>query len=381
MTLEELTSPLTREECEQLIYSAIETRGTQVTSWKAGSVARTIITAISIVLSSLSYLIAEFAGSAFLSTSSGNWLTLKAKEDFDIERIGATFARGQVILTNSGGGVFTVAEGDLIVANSTSLKTYRNLSPFTLSASSSLTVEVEAVEAGSASTSAAGFIDTIETTMNSVSVSNPFAIVASDEELDTALRARCKKKLATYSNSSPADAYEFAALNAKFTNGTSAGITRAGVFADGSGGVEVVIAGASGAATGSVGDLDSQIGAVYAEIKENVLPQAVTLSVVSAVPIDVDLFFTVLVPLGEAQGLLDKIILALTNYFAQIPIGGYEVIAGDGGYVFEDAIQAVITSQVKNLIDVNSTTSDIALNRNEVARLRIMAIDVVEVSL
>ena len=77
--LDDLTTPLTVDECKAAIYATIEARGTSTTAWEPGAVARTIIAGVSIVLAAMSVLIALIAKSGFLSLSEGDWLTVVAR--------------------------------------------------------------------------------------------------------------------------------------------------------------------------------------------------------------------------------------------------------------------------------------------------------------
>src|SRR5690606_22967724 len=134
-TLEELTTPLTREEIEEAIYSTLAAKGVRTTSWKSGGVARTIITGTSIVLSAFSRLQALIAKGGFLDIAEDEWLTLVARHVYGVERIEGTFASGEVTLTNTGGGVFAGDAGDLVFSCSSGPaegKTYRNTAAYSL---------------------------------------------------------------------------------------------------------------------------------------------------------------------------------------------------------------------------------------------------------
>jgi hypothetical protein len=162
-TLEELTTPLTPDEVEEAIYRALGVRGAKTTTWKPGSVVRTIIAGTSIVLSAFSELQAAIAKGGFLELASGAWLTLVARHVFGLERLPGTFATGQVTLTNTRSGSYRGGTGDLIVQNPESGKEYRSTGPWSLAPGSpsswaTATVDVRAVELGDASTSTAGEI-------------------------------------------------------------------------------------------------------------------------------------------------------------------------------------------------------------------------------
>lgn len=359
-TLEELTEPLTVEEIKAAIYDAIEALGVKTTSWKPGAIARTIIAGNAIVLSAFSLLQKRLAESGFLELAQGDWLTVVSKEVYNVDRSAGTFASGIVTLDNTGGGVFAPGIGDVIVLNTTTGKTYRNTEAFTLAAlETGKDVSFEAVEIGADSTAAPGDIDALETVLLGVNVTNAKALVGQDEESDADLRTRALAKTATLSPNGPADAYRFVALSAVTSVGQPAGVTRVTVTPDGSGNVDVIVADGAGALTGTVGDLTTPLGAVDEAIQTQVVPLAVTATVAAATPQAVAVTYEVWakasIGLTPTQ-LGDAIDLALTNYIAEVPIGGVRKVSG-GGFVFVDALASVIGGVVgqENLIDLDIT--------------------------
>lgn len=84
--------------------------------------------------------------------------------------------------------------------------------------------------AGSGSTSNAGAIDTLQTTLIGVTCSNAGALVGDDAETDTELRLRCRSKLASLSPNGPAAAYDFVARSSALNGGVT--VTRTQVEAD-----------------------------------------------------------------------------------------------------------------------------------------------------
>jgi hypothetical protein len=151
ISIADLTTPMTREQVERSLYDVLGRLGVSTTSWKTGAVVRAMLTATALLFSALSYLTASIARSGFLELATGDWLTLVARYVFNVERVEATFAEGEVTLTNTTGGVFVYDPEDLTVRNSTTDKSYRNTSAFVLNGFETLTVAVRAVESGSAS--------------------------------------------------------------------------------------------------------------------------------------------------------------------------------------------------------------------------------------
>jgi phage-related baseplate assembly protein len=371
ISLTDLTTPLTRDEAKQSIYDVLAATGVDTTTWKPGAVVRTMIAAVAILVAALSQLTAAVAKSGFLDLSSGDWLTLVAKYVYGVDRIEATFAEGEVTLTNAGGGVFVMAVDDLVVANPTSGKTYRNSSAFTLNAVATLTVPIVATEAGSSSTSTGNTITSVETTMLGVTCTNADSVVGSDAESDPNLRARCREKLGSLSPNGPWDAYTYAAKNALRSDDTAIGVTRVRVIKDGYGNVDVYCATSSGGITGTATDETTDLGAIDLAIQQNAAPLAVTatartaVAVVQGVTYEVWMYNTSGLSSAEIQNLISA---ALAAYAASVPIGG-NVIDNDPGKIFVHALQAVIRGVRPNEIfkvAVTSPAADIELAGSEV---------------
>lgn len=371
-TLEELTEPLTREEVEDAIYAALAASGVATTSWKPGAVARTIIAGVSIVVSAFSTLQARIAESGFLETASGDWLALVAYYVYGVDKDNGTFAAGNVQFDNGGGGVFSPGVGDIIVSNSTTGKTYRNTAAFTLAAfETGKLVPFQAVEIGADSTSPVGFIDTLETTMLGVTVTNPGALVGTDAETDPQLRVRCLAKTGTLSPNGAADAYRFIALEATKDDGANAGVTRVTTVPDGSGNVTVYVADGSGTLTGAIGDTSTSLGAVDEAIQTKTVPLAVTATTVAATALPVAVTYEVWVRdtvSEEASTIEANIATALTTFLAGEAIGGSKKVAG-GGFVFKEALESIIGATVGKdyLIDKSVTVpaADLSVAANE----------------
>jgi hypothetical protein len=294
-TLAELVTPLTVDEIKAMIYSALAAAGVTTTSWKPGAVVRTLIAGFAIPLAGLATLIATLARAGFLDLADDAWLTLKARYDYEVEKDLGSFASGEVTLTNNAGGVYSGDPGDLIFSNPSTKKTYRVTEPWALGAGpgTTITVAIEAVEIGFASTSEAGEIDTLVTPLNGVICSNAAAVIGSDEETDEALRERCREKPGALSPNGPRDAYLYVAKSTKNAAGASIGITRVSVVPDGFGNVTVYVATASGGVTGTAGDPATNLGALQAAFNTLVEPIGITANAVSATPLVVDVTYEI----------------------------------------------------------------------------------------
>ena len=368
--LDDLTTPVTRAEVVASIYEAFGVVGVNTTSWKPGAVVRTMIAVVSIVLSGFSVLQAKIARSGFLALSSGDWLTLVAHYVYGVDRILANFATGQVTLTNSAGGVFGGDADDLIFSNSTTGKTYRNTSAYSIGALGTVTLDIQASEQGSASTSAPGAIDTLTTPLLGVTCSNALAVIGRDAEKDPPLRTRCSELLGALSPFGPWDAYASAVRNATHTDGTSLGITRVRLVKDGSGNVYVYLASDSGAVTGTVGDLATDLGIADEAIQQLSAPLGVTAHTLTATAVTIAPTYEVWMynTSGQSPSQVQALIAtALGDFMASQPIGG-NVISPAAGKVFVDAIRAVIAGTLPQIfhVVVSLPAADVTLAITEV---------------
>lgn len=342
--IDDLTTPVTRDEAKASIYDALGTVGVNTTAWRPGAVVRTIIAVVAILFSACTRLIAEIAKAGFLEFSTGLWLTLVARHVYGVERLEATFGTGTLTLVNTGGGVFDVDPEDLIVRNPTTDKTYTNSAFFHLGAGGSVTITIVAQESGSPSTSAVGAITDFVTPLANVTCSNPTAVVGADEEEDGALRIRCREVLGARSANGPADAYASIARGAKRADGSSIGVTRVRPVKDGFGNVYVYLANTTGTVLGDPEDISTDLGIINDQIQRYAAPLSVTAHTLGATPLAVAVTYRVwlLDTSGLSHAQLEALIeQALGKYLAAIPIGGY-VIPGEPGRIYFDDMKAAI---------------------------------------
>lgn len=373
VSLEDLTTPVTKEQVEAKLYEVLERVGVTTTSWKPGAVVRTIIAGVSIFFGALSKLQANIAKSGFLELAAGDWLTLIARYVYNEERDPATFAPGEFTLANSGGGSYTVDPDDLIVYNPATGKAYRNTDAFVLGPSATLTIAILAVEAGSASTSGPNTITAFETPLGGPGVvtgTNATAVVGQDEESDPSLRTRCYEKLGALSPNGPWDAYSYAARRAKRADGTAIGVTRVRTTRDGFGFVRTYVATASGGVSGAADNPATDLGAINDAIQRQAAPLAVTAETYSASP--VTLAVTYQAWLYNTSGLTEDAIktaisTALATYLSTQPVGGNKIGTAQGK-IFLDALRTVIGSAVPGTfhVVVSLPAADAELAVNEV---------------
>lgn len=370
--LKDLVTPVTRDEAKASIYAAMAALGLRTTAWEAGAVTRTIVTACSVMFAALSQLQADIVRSGFLDYAEGAWLKLVARFVYNVEFFAATFATGNVTLTNTGGGLYDVEAGDLIVRNAVTGQAYRNQSAFTLSAGGTLTIAVVALEAGTIANANVNEITDFVTTLNRVTVTNSEPLIGLDEESDPALRARCREKLGSLSPFGPWDAYSYAARTAKTSTGATAGVTRTAVTKDGYGNVYVRIASATGTITGTDGDTSTPLGAAIEAIEQAAAPLAVTAHVSGATPVLVGIQYEAWAydTSGETDAAIrSKVAAALALQSTLQPIGGAKLSPEDvNGYVFVDQIRSTIANALSEIyhVTLTSPTADQVITPSQV---------------
>lgn len=367
LSLDDLTTPLTRQQVQAAHYQTISILGVNVTLWKPAAVVKTMITAASVVGSAFSAEIANIAKLGFLELSQGDWLTQVAHYVYGVDKIAATFAAGEVTLTNHGGGVYTLDPGDLIVHSPVTDKAYRNTTTWTLGASTSLTIPIVAIEAGTASNAAAGTVTELTTPLLGVTCTNALTFAGADAESDANLRARCAEKLGSLSPFGPWDAYTFAARNAVRADGSSIGVNRIRLTRSIYGVVDVYVATATGGVTAG-----PDLTAVDEAIQRRAAPLAITAITHSATQVDVTVDYEVWLYSTNRteQQIKDTVIAALAALVAATPIGG-NVVEPSAGRLFASAIRGAIIGALPEIFDATVTTpaGDVTLNIYDVAVL------------
>lgn len=359
-SFDDLTQPLTVDEASESIYTVLAQVGISTTNWKPGAVVRTIIAIFAVVLAAFSAFSAQVARGGFLTLATGSWLKLVAKYVYGVTAIDATFATGELTVTNNGGGVYSFAAGDLIVSNTTTGKSFRNMSAFSLGAMEGpITVNIIAVEAGADSTSDAATITTITApALSNVVVTNAARIAGRDAETDAELTTRAQESLGAMSPNGPWDAYSFTVKSAIRTDGSSLGITRVRIIKDGYGNVRIVCAAAESG-------IDSDdITTAESAVINNAEPQCVNATVESASVVIVEPTYTAWIyntaGLTEQQ-VKDTIEAALAAFFKLQPIGGNIIPPATIGYLFADSMQAAVKSAIPQCVRATVTNSDLAL--------------------
>lgn len=339
-SLDDLLTPLTADEVLETELAEADALELATTTWLPGDPTRTMLAVVAHTVAPWTSTIARATAGGLLDYATAGWLTLLARNGFGIKRIAATYASGDVTLTNAGGGVYTFAAGDLIVSNSATGASYRNTAAGTLNALGTLTLAVLAQEPGSDSTSAPAAIDTISAPAigSSVTVANATALVGADTEADAALRQRCRDSLAALSPDGAAAAYAYIARSALRVDGTAIGVTRVSVRST-SGQVFVYLADPDGAPEAA------DVTRIDDLLQTQVVPVSVTCTTAAAVEQTIAVTYIAFVPSTTTDSddtIKAAISAALVAYFAELPIGGSRSTPLGSAYVFADLIRGII---------------------------------------
>lgn len=346
---------------------SLELLGLRPRLWKEGGALRTILKIVASVYAGFTSIIVSIAKMGFLPESSGGWLTLLAYAVYGVERIPSTFATGELRLTNSGGGIYSVPIGSLRVSNIVTGKTFENVEIVNLNPGDSLLFDFRATEIGSASNSPIGSITKLETILPGVAVNNESAVVGSDEESDVALRQRCLDKLGTISGLGPRGAYAYATKSAKRPDGTYVDVNRLRISPSSSTGiVSIVVASASGI------PIPSDLPYIVENIEALARPDTVTVTVASATSVTMTKSYTVWAKRTEGldvAGLETIVQNALLILGSTYPIGGIAKPPAVQGYLFYDNVVGTIKASNVNIFDVDGDGLDFAINPGEIVEI------------
>lgn len=365
LSIDQLFKSLSEEEVKATLYDILTSLGFNVTAWQTGGVARTIIAALAKTISGFTLIMSLAIRATFLGSAEGDWLTLLANYVYGVSRIPSTFGTGKLTVTNSGGGLFDIVPGELVVKNPATGKTYKNSAAVTINPSSEIDIDIIAVEAGTDSTTAAGTINTQVTQFLGVSVTNPTPVIGTDEEKDEALRQRCLEALGALSPLGAAAAYSYFAKSALREDGSSVGVNRVKTHTGNiDGEVDVYVLNPSG-------ELSSEDLAIVDEvIQTNATPLAVTSNILNPNPVAVTIKYVVLVDTSVDSDLTkikDEIEVAINSFMSEFPIGGYEVVDGPikGAFSWTFLMASISNSNsaVRSIfVTTNGGSSNIPLN-------------------
>lgn len=380
ISIEELLVPVTTAQQEEKFLSTLESIGVKARSWREGGSLRTILRIVAATYAGFSTSILGFVRAGFLETADTGWLTLLAYYVYGVSRIEATFATGQVRLTNAGGGVYAaVAIGALTVKSPVTQKTYTNTEVFTLNPGDVLLVAVQAVEQGTSSSAPPTTVTSLVTIMPGVSVTNLTAIVGRDAEEDPELRQRCRDKLGILSGKGPRGAYAYAVRSAVRTDGSPVNINRLAITPSSSTGtVSIYVASPSGAPA------STDLVFIRESIELYARPDTVTATVLAANPVAFSKSLTVWAKRTDGVSAADLTTLvgnALLTMISAYPIGGIPKTPSVQGYLYATTIEGAAEAAHSSIFAIDGVGSDLLMNLGDVATLAAtLTIRIVDVS-
>lgn len=367
-SLDDLITPVTADEYMAKLEQLLATLGADPTKFRKGGVFRVLMRAQSMTYAGLTEIMVAAIRGGFLDLAEGAWLTLLARYVFGVERRAAQPASGNETFTNTGGGTFAPGDypaGSVRLYSSRTGKKYFNAEPLDLPPLATVTIGIVAAAVGSDSNAAAGDVDSLETSLLSVGVTNAEAIVDLPEESDTDLRAACRAKLASISGLGPRGAYEWAVRQATRLDGTPTAINRVHV-PEGSWNaiVNVILAGATGA------PLAGDVTAATESIDAVARPSGIKVQVAPAVEAPFDRTVTIWVQRTNGlslEALRVKANLALATGVSSYPIGGVRKPLSAQGALYADWVKTRCNVH-PSVFDVDlSNDADLLLETDQVA--------------
>ena len=366
---------LTQDQIRAVFVRNLVQLGIRADLWKTGGSLSNMLTVIAATFAGFTQTMVAALSAGFLPTATGAWLVILAYYVYGVVAVPATFATGVVTLTNTGGGIYTFAAGQLILGNANASGVqYTNSATVTIGAATSFgpmvvpNVAVIATILGSAGNANPGDVSVLVTTAIGVSVTNPGAVVGQDAQSDPSVRATCLAKLAALSVRNPRGSYKWAittAINAvtnapvninrvqvqspgaTFLNGFAVAPVPPNPGAPGT--VTIYAASPSGAPS------SDDLTAAAASVELNARVEGVTVSLFAAT--EVPYTRTLNVWYQSAPSLTAAAVelagaTAITNFFAQYAIGGVTTDKpGSPTGIFGSAIGGqIVASQVPGVI-------------------------------
>lgn len=178
--LSDLLQTPTEDSLRQQILSDLNAAGFPITDWQSGAVLKTYVYMLARIYSILlGQLIPKIAGGGFLSTADEDWITLLAKEVYNVDRQDATFTIQRSTLTcAAGSGPYTISIGAMI-AQTTAGRRYRNITGGSLSTAAPLELQWQSEGPFDSTNPATSYLDqagsmtTLLTPLPGVTINNP----------------------------------------------------------------------------------------------------------------------------------------------------------------------------------------------------------------
>lgn len=380
LTIQQILTPLTSDQIRATMVATLVSLGVPADQWRKGGVASTMLTIAAMALALASSTVVNFVSAFYLPVASGSGLVVLAQYVYGVTVPSATFATGQVTLTNSGGGNYPsgggqFAIGAYVVQNPSTKQTYANAAAFSLNAGQTITINVVATNSGSAGNAVPGSITAQITNLIGVAVTNATALIGTDPPNDAAIRLLCLNKLGVLSVRGVRTAYAYAVQTAvNSVTGAPVNINRWAITESNHvGSVFTWVASPSG-----VTDPNDVTG-VATNIEALARPSAAVAFVLAATTVTYAPVISVYVtaPPGTSSATIKAgVDTAIATYLAQYPIGGvtaFDDVNGTTSFrgVFGTGIAGVIGAAVAAaaggaIVSVKGAT-DLALTSGQVA--------------
>lgn len=371
LSLSDLLKAQTADDVMSTFLNVASTLGLPVTAWQRLGVGRSILRTVAQKLADLTVIVSELAAGGFLDYAAAvtpeggpGWLDLVSRNMYSTEREPASFARGIENFVNASATTYVINPGDLHVANDVTGATYTNADGGSLGPSSTLPLTIVADNPGSGGTSAAGAITVMVTPLTGVTCVNPGSLVGNDVETNAALVTRSRAQLKSVSPAGPKDAYNFGARNAFRADGSQIAVSRTRSIANGTGHVDLYVAGPNGALDG--GDLPFVDASALA-----MAPLDGTLTTINAANLSVLVTGSITIAVGS--NLTDAQVIAaakaqILKFFSEVAIGGY------AGVMYVESIRGQIARSLGDAFItcvLSAPLVDVVLAANEVPTLNI----------
>lgn len=368
-SIDELTTPRTSDEITTAQLAALAAAAFPVDAWASGGAARSLVRADAAALAVTEQTVADLALGAYGQTATGSWLDLFIASRFDLTRIAATYATGEVVLTvASGAGPFAVAAGGLLVSDGTYRWRSTNTITVNISSASPTTFTVRAEVAGEDYNAGNNTITSIiSPALPGVTCNNPvigatstwLSASAVDAESDAAYLARAVARWSTLGSGFTRDAVRYWCTSALLA-GVSAGCTRVSFAAPaGDGSYTVYVAGATGVLGAPA------VAAVQAELDLR-CPITDNPTVTAAASATITVAGTVAFKTASTAAERAAVLAAVANYInaLEMPDAGETVTVDLAG--IHAAIYGAAPGRIAD-VDLSSPTGDTSVTLGSVA--------------
>lgn len=365
--IDTILQPIDGDQTFDTWMQALADEGLPSDTWLTGGPMRVALKVIAYAFAASWAVVVAAISGGFLETATGRWLTLLAFYVYGVTRTPATFASGNVVFTNAGGGMYGPFDpGAFQVYNPDTKALYTNTASFTiLPSATTAPIPFQALVAGSVGTSPVGTITSLQTPQPSVTCSNPADVVGLDAQSDDDLKTLCSNKLGALSMLGPRDAYRYA-MRTALVSGQPVNINRSSLSRSSSTGrVTMIIASPSGAPTAA------DLTAVGANIEAIARPDTATVSLAGATVATSAQALTVYAVLTAGLDVVSLTTLiedALTALGSSYDIGGLTKPPSTQGWLYASDIVGAVKGAHASIYAVDGAT-DFPLSAFEVVSI------------